>query len=284
MFWEKKMYNMNFIERPRAYFPMKNDGLFYDYYVSNPIVYRAVSLYIKAIIALDVKNTPKNWTSILIKIIQQLMITGNVFITEDWNIIKHNIQIIKSADHTISYKINNKYYDKRLLHIKLNDHNEFGISPLSVAQKAIEAHGEVSNFILSIMQNGGKPSGILTNTISYESQKNTQEKMTKLYDHINRVGSFAVMEGDYKWQQLGISPEKLELIAHKTHFEREIAIAFDIPPLVLGIVEATYANYKEARAHFFDNSIYPTMIHIINLLNEFFSLDMKLNYNYNNEL
>lgn len=260
-FWNSKKKNLvNMFEKPKPFFLLDNDYTYMNAYMSNPIVFRAVSTYVKHINSIELENIPDNWHNLITNIVQDLMITGNVFLNKSFQII-------------IKHEIMNK---NNLLHLRLNNYNGLGFSPIKVAKKAIEAHEEVSKFIMGIIQNGGKPSGILSHKDVYESSKNVESKLQDLYNHINKVGSFALLEGEYEWKQIGISPDKLELLAHKSQFEREIAIAFDIPPTLLGITESTYSNYHEARLHFMEISVKPIVKYIIFELNKYFDLDIKI--------
>lgn len=261
-FW-KKSSAINLFERPKGLFLMDNESTYMEFYLNNPIVFRAVSIYIKHIISVEIEFPQEisHWHSFIIDVVQKLLITGNAFIDKSFNVISK------------SSSVNRK---EGILHLKLNEIGGYGISPIRVAKKAIEAHDEVSKFIMGIIQNGGKPSGILSHKDVYESSFNIQQKVQDLYAHINKVGSFALLEGEYEWKQIGISPEKLELLHHKAQFEKEIAIAFDIPPAILGIVEASYSNYREARIHFMETSIIPMLNYILQQLNSYAKLDLKI--------
>jgi HK97 family phage portal protein len=270
-FWSSTKKNfINVFEKPKPYFYLNNDYMYMNAYKTNPIVFRAVSTYVKHINTIDLDNKPANWHRIITSIVQNLLITGNVFVDKNLEVLTIN-----------SYNnCHNKQYKSSLLHLKLNtDEHGVGFSPIFVSKRAIEAHEEVSKFIMGIIQNGGKPSGILSHKDVYETTGSVERKLQELYDHINKVGSFALLEGDYEWKQIGISPEKLELLAHKSQCEREIAIAFDIPPVLLGIVESTYNNYAESRRHFLENSVMPILQYIIYELNIYLEFNIKIKEN-----
>ena len=51
---------------------------------------------------------------------------------------------------------------------------------------------------------------------------------------------------------MGFSPSDMEFQKTKEAAARDIAIAFGVPPILLGIPgDATYANYQEANRAFF---------------------------------
>ena len=49
---------------------------------------------------------------------------------------------------------------------------------------------------------------------------------------------------------MGFSPSDMEFRTTKEAGAREIALAFGVPPMLLGVPgDATYANYQEALGH-----------------------------------
>jgi HK97 family phage portal protein len=56
-----------------------------------------------------------------------------------------------------------------------------------------------------------------------------------------------LLEGGLKWQALSLSPADMDFVGLKSASAREIALAFGVPPMLLGLPgDATYANYREA--------------------------------------
>jgi HK97 family phage portal protein len=57
---------------------------------------------------------------------------------------------------------------------------------------------------------------------------------------------------------MGFSPSDMEFQKTKESAAREIAVAFGVPPMLLGIPgEATYANYAEAHRAFYRLTVLP---------------------------
>ncbi len=56
-----------------------------------------------------------------------------------------------------------------------------------------------------------------------------------------------MLEGGLDWKEMGYSPKEMDFIEAKNGAAREIALAFGVPPMLLGIPgDNTYANYAEA--------------------------------------
>ena len=61
------------------------------------------------------------------------------------------------------------------------------------------------------------------------------------------AGRPMLLEGGLRWQPLSLSPADMDFVGLKAAAAREIALAFGVPPMLLGLPgDATYANYREA--------------------------------------
>jgi HK97 family phage portal protein len=67
-----------------------------------------------------------------------------------------------------------------------------------------------------------------------------------------------LLEGGLDWKPMGFSPSDMEFQKTKEAAAREIALAFGVPPMLLGIPgDATYANYQEANRAFYRLTVLP---------------------------
>ena len=67
-----------------------------------------------------------------------------------------------------------------------------------------------------------------------------------------------LLEGGLDWKPMGFSPSDMEFQKTKEAAAREIATAFGVPPMMLGIPgDATYANYAEANRAFYRLTVLP---------------------------
>lgn len=176
-----------------------------------------------------------------------------------------------------------------VLHLKLfhplNDW--YGMSPIEAAASAIDQHNAVAHHNLSLLQNGGRPSGalIMKNCV-YHSKEQREEfidDFRRAYQGENQAGKVMVLEGDLGWQEMGLSPRDLDFVEGKSLSAREIAQAFNVPPMLVGIQgDATFANYKEARYHLWEDTILPLLDYVIDEFNHWlvrsFGADLRLTY------
>jgi HK97 family phage portal protein len=178
----------------------------------------------------------------------------------------------------------------RILHLRNFHplHDWYGMSPVEAASVSIDQHNTVSNHNLSILQNGGRLSGALIykgRNLTTEQRQSLSDEMKQMYSGSANAGQIMVMEGDFEWKEMGLSHKDLDFIEGKNISAREIAQAFGVPPMLAGISgDLTYANYKEARLHFWEDTIIPLLEFIVSELNWWltphFSKDLILEYDH----
>jgi HK97 family phage portal protein len=67
-----------------------------------------------------------------------------------------------------------------------------------------------------------------------------------------------VLEGGLEWKEMGLSPKDLDFNTGKNIAAREIAQAFGVPPVLIGIQgDSAFTSYKEARLHFWEDTVIP---------------------------
>jgi HK97 family phage portal protein len=178
----------------------------------------------------------------------------------------------------------------KVLHLKffhpLDDW--YGMSPLEAAATAIDQHNTVSAHNLALLQNGGRPSGafiIKSSYLSDEQRSSLRNDLKNIYEGHNNAGKILMLEGDFSWQEMGLSPKDLDFIEGKNVSAREIAQAFGVPPMLVGVKgDATFSNYKEARFHLWEDTILPLLEFIIAELNlwlvPYFCQNQRLSIGY----
>lgn len=168
----------------------------------------------------------------------------------------------------------------RILHIKtfhpLNDW--YGLSPIEAAASAIDQHNAVGAHNLSLLQNGGRLSGALilkgngSYGLSEEERAAIKEQLESHYQGTPNAGQTLVLEGDMEWREMGLSPKDMDFLEGKHISAREIAQIFGVPPLLLGVPgDATFANYREARLHLWEDTVLPLLNMVISEFNRWFA-------------
>lgn len=164
-----------------------------------------------------------------------------------------------------------------ILHLKLfNPLNDwYGQSPIEAAACAIDQHNAVADHNLALLQNGGRPSGALmvnkTHTghnLSAEQVEDLRKDLRTMVEGEENAGRVLLLEGDFHWQEMGLSPKDLDFVEGKFLSAREIAQAFNVPPMLVGIPgDSTFTNYREARFHLWEDTILPLLDYVVDELN-----------------
>jgi HK97 family phage portal protein len=144
-----------------------------------------------------------------------------------------------------------------------DDH--YGLSPLQAAAQAVDVHNAASRWSKGLLDNAARPSGAIVWTggegqghLSAEQYDRLSAEMEAHHQGARNAGRPMLLEGGLDWKPMGFSPSDMEFRQTKEAAAREIAVAFGVPPMLLGIPgEATYANYAEAHRAFYRQTVLP---------------------------
>ena len=185
------------------------------------------------------------------------------------------------------FEVNQETGECDILHIKLFNPLDdwYGMSPIEAAMGSINQHNSIAQQNTSFLQNGGRPSGALMYKSSIDPQKRSELKdnLRNLYEGGRNAGKILLLEGNFEWKEMGLSPKDLDFISGKELAAKEIALAFGVPNILVGSMSsATFANYKEARYNFWEETLIP-LLNIVagefsNWLQAIFKTDLKLWY------
>jgi HK97 family phage portal protein len=144
-----------------------------------------------------------------------------------------------------------------------DDH--YGLSPLQAAAQAVDVHNSASAWSKGLLDNAARPSGAIvwrgTDGVGHLSADQYDRLVSEMESHhqgARNAGRPMLLEGGLDWKPMGFSPSDMEFQKTKEAAAREIAVAFGVPPMLLGIPgEATYANYAEAHRAFYRLTVLP---------------------------
>ena len=133
----------------------------------------------------------------------------------------------------------------------LDDH--YGLGCLAAASGAIAIHNAAAAWAKALLDNAARPSGALVydpgdgSVLTPEQFRRLREEMEAGFAGAGNAGRPMLLEGGLKWQALSLSPADMDFAGTKAAAAREIALAFGVPPMLLGLPgDSTHANYKEA--------------------------------------
>jgi HK97 family phage portal protein len=177
-----------------------------------------------------------------------------------------------------------------VLHIRmfnpLDDY--YGQSPLEAAQRSIDTHNSASAWNKSMLDNAARPSGALVfaasdEQLTAEQFERLKNELETSYQGAANAGRPMVLEGGLDWKEMGYSPKDMDFIAAKNSAAREIALAFGVPPMLLGIPgDNTYSNFTEANRTFWRQTVIPVLGKVTDAIGNFvgpqFGADLKLSF------
>ncbi len=143
-----------------------------------------------------------------------------------------------------------------VIHVKmvhpLDDH--YGLGCLGAAAGAIAIHNAATRWNKALLDNAARPSGALVYEPGEAGAVLAQEQFDRLraeldssFSGAGNAGRPMLLEGGLKWQALSMTPADMDFVGLKAAAAREIALAFGVPPMLLGLPgDAAYANYREA--------------------------------------
>ena len=150
----------------------------------------------------------------------------------------------------------------------LDDH--YGLGCLGAASAAIAIHNAAATWTKALLDNAARPSGALVydpgdgSALSAEQFRRLKEEMDASFAGAGNAGRPMLLEGGLKWQALSLSPADLDFAGTKAAAAREIALAFGVPPMLLGLPgDSTHANYREANRALWRLTVLPLADHLL---------------------
>ena len=170
---------------------------------------------------------------------------------------------------------------KPICHIKSfhpqDDH--YGLSALQAAASAIDVHNAASAWSKALLDNAARPSGAIVYNGADPAGMTSQQydrlvaEMEMHHQGARNAGRPMLLEGGLDWKPMGFSPSDMEFQKTKEAAAREIAVAFGVPPMLLGITgDATYANYQEANRAFYRLTVLPLATRVAAAVSDWLSV------------
>jgi HK97 family phage portal protein len=160
-----------------------------------------------------------------------------------------------------------------VLHVKAfhpqDDH--YGLSPLNAAASAIDVHNSASTWSKALLDNAARPSGAIVykgadglGQLASDQYARLVEELETHHQGARNAGRPMLLEGGLDWKPMGFSPSDMEFHRTKEAAARDVALAFGVPPMLLGLPgDNTYANYSEAHRAFYRLTVLPLVAKVM---------------------
>lgn len=253
----------------------------------------------KAVADLMLQPNPRQSRADLVEaMVIQLLISGSAYlelvsldgVPREWHVLRSDrIKVLPGPDgwpSAYEYRVHGRSVRfavedgvspvlEIMLHHPGNDH--YGLSPISAAAAAIDIHNEASRWNKALLDNAARPSGALVYAndganLTDEQFERLRRELEDVFQGATNAGRPMLLEGGLDWKPLSLSPKDMDFIELKTMAAREIALAFGVPPLILGLPgDNTHANYAEANRAFWRMSVAPLAKRIAGAMGVFLS-------------
>lgn len=257
-------------------------------------------------------NGMQNYASFCEAVITYLLLAGDSFIQafchaghtdpiselhvlrpDRTHVVPGNHGYPKAYDHVVgnrksTFTVHPETEKCPILHIKLfNPLDRYrGVSPMWSAKSMIDLQNVIVGHNLALLQNAGCPSGALMvkGAQLTETQKNDLREQLKSMKARGGAGSMMLLDGQFEWKEMGLSPKDMDFTEGRTMAAREIAQVFGVPPMCIGILgDSTYSNYQEARLHLWEDTLLPHLDMFLSHLNHwllpYYGENLTLSYN-----
>lgn len=190
------------------------------------------------------------------------------------------VQVVPGAKGWVEgyrYSVNGSFVNLHaasVLHLKLFNplDDYYGLSPLDAAARSLDTHNAASAWNKAMLDNAARPSGALVfsggdGQLTADQFDRLKKELEENFQSAANAGRPMVLEGGLDWKEMGFSPKDMDFINSKNNAAREIALAFGVPPMLLGIPgDNTYANYAEANRVFWRQSVIPILRRVTDAL------------------
>lgn len=144
-----------------------------------------------------------------------------------------------------------------------DDH--YGLSPMQAAACALDVHTAANRWSKALLDNAARPSGAIIykgldgqGTLGSDQYNRLVDELESNHQGARNAGRPMLLEGGLDWKPMGFSPSDMEFQKTKDSAAREVALAFGVPPMLLGLPgDNTYSNYQEANRAFYRLTVLP---------------------------
>lgn len=142
----------------------------------------------------------------------------------------------------------------------LDDH--YGLAPLEAAAQSLDIHNGAAEWNKALLDNAARPSGALVysagGTLTEAQFRRLKEELEGGFQGAANAGRPMVLEGGLDWKPMALTPAEMDFVGLKDSAARDIALAFGVPPQLLGIPgDNTYTNLAEANRALWRHTVVP---------------------------
>lgn len=203
-------------------------------------------------------------------------------VTELWNlrpdwmtVVQDPQQFVKEFRFKLPDGKEEVFMPEEILHFKgspdpLSQH--LGMSVLRPAQVIVQTDEYMTRYNRDFFLNSARPDAVIKNpkkNLDAEQKEDIREGWAVRHKGFKNIFNVAVLDGGLEYQQISLNQKEMEYIEGKKFTRDDILVAFQVPKIMLSIVEdVNRANAETGLAIFLGQTIAPEMKRIVEKINE----------------
>ena len=148
----------------------------------------------------------------------------------------------------------------------------YGLSPISAGKLAIDTQSYGDQYNRNFFLNSAEPKGALISeeNLSDDQKKRIAAGWRAMHQGVQNAHKTVIFEKGLKWEAIGLSQRDMDFINSKKMTREDILGVFGVPPAMVGVFEyANYANSKEQRRIFWQDTMIPKLKKLEAVINSF---------------
>ena len=175
-----------------------------------------------------------------------------------------------SGNERLEYPVDQITGRSAVLHLKTFNPLSpwYGLSPIMAAAYDIDIFNSGQQWNKRLLDNNARPSGALvvkdkkghTANLTEEQYNRLQQQIEQQFSGQNNAGRPMLLEGGLDWTEMSLNPKDVDWLDGKHSAARDVALAFGVPPQLIGIPgDATYNNFESAKLALWTDTVLPLL-------------------------
>ncbi len=202
-------------------------------------------------------------------------------VMELWNIRPDVMTIVTDPQKWIKEYVMQKadgtqehFPPEDIIHFRKPDpmDNYLGMSPIRPAATRIQTEMFASRYQRDFFLNSARPDGVIKNPKSFldaDQKDDIRAGFEKLHRGLGRSSKVAILDAGLEYQQISLSQREMDFIESMKATRDDILVAFQVPKVILSIVEdVNRANAETGMSIFLSETIKPEVEALVEKINE----------------
>lgn len=138
--------------------------------------------------------------------------------------------------------------------------DDFGLSPMEPLRMTLAIEDAAQRLGVASFQNGARPSGVLTTeqSLNREDLATLKEGIARMFKGVDKTALPAILTNGLDWKTMSWDMQQAAVVEFRKLTREEVAAVYDIPPVLLGILDrATFSNVEELHLAFYQDTLGP---------------------------